>query len=302
MSGDLLSEVGEDRLVEELIQILDNTQQERRDVRVGAGDDCAVIAQPGGEEDLLFKTDAVIEGVHYRPEEDPFAVGAKALKRVVSDVAAMGGKPTHALVTVACSAEVQVDYMRTFYRGLVGAARGFGVAVVGGDTAGLPERSANVFTVSLIGTVPSGKAVLRSGASIGDALYVTGKLGGSLSSGRHLSFEPRIEAGSWLRTQRVSAMMDLSDGLGTDLPRMAGASGCGFVIDHDLLPLHPGSSVEDAIGNGEDYELLVASPHELPGSCPNGLPLTRIGKLVTQGEGQSTTSGWEYFKDQRGAH
>ncbi len=207
----------------------------------------------------------------------------------------MGGRPTHALVTVACQAGVGVDSLRAFYVGLVAAADDHGVAVVGGDTAGLCDGAPSVFTVSLLGVVPAGKAVLRSGARPGDRIYVTGSLGGSFASGRHLSFEPRIEAGTWLRELGVSAMMDLSDGLGKDLPRMAEASGCGFMIDRGLLPLHPGCTVESAIGDGEDYELLVTCPRELPATCPGGLPLTRIGEMVEAGEGQSIEGGWEYF-------
>jgi thiamine-monophosphate kinase len=292
-----LSDLGEDRLVEHLVGLLEADGPRREDVRVGAGDDCAVIACGGRGEDLLFKTDAVIEGVHYLPTDDPGAVGAKAINRAISDIAAMGGRPTHALLTLACPNNVSVDSITLFYRGCVAAARRFDIAVVGGDTAGLPDRNAAaMFSVSLIGGVPAGKAVLRSGARCGDTLYVTGALGGSLSSGRHLSFTPRVEAGCWLRDQGVNAMMDLSDGLGIDLPRMAHASGCGFVIDPDDLPLHAGCTVADAMGDGEDYELLIASAVQLPARCPDGLPITRIGAMAPRGEGHACEGGWEHFK------
>ncbi|MEM1058079.1 MAG: thiamine-phosphate kinase [Verrucomicrobiota bacterium] len=250
---------------------------------VGAGDDCAVL-QPGpGERTLLFKTDAVVEGVHFLPAARPGLVGRKALARNLSDLAAMGGEPWAALVTLAAPSATSVQRVRAVYRGLEQLARQHGVLLAGGETVRAPKL---MLSVALLGRMPRGvRPVLRGTARAGDELWVTGRLGGS-QGGRHLRFEPRLAAGQWLaRRRRATAMMDLSDGLGADLPKLAAASGLGYELDETALPGHRGVTLAQIFNDGEDYELLFTAR---PGTAAKlrrdwpfaDLPLTRIGRLT----------------------
>ena len=305
-----LNDLGEDALVARLIRDLPS----REDVIQGPGDDCAVIRpeqDPTGENltpptDLLFKTDAVVEGVHYLAKELPERVGAKALKRAISDIAAMGGHPEHALITVALRGDVTIEYVDALYKGLGQTAERFGISIVGGETVGLPAGAPNLISVSLTGTVIRGGAIFRSGGSVGDWIFVTGRLGGSLMSEWHLDFEPRLEEANWLReTLRPTAMMDLSDGLAKDLPRLAGQSGTGWQIDPARLPLHDGCSAQAGLGDGEDYELLFTiDPRQTDETWTTHwqnvfpkLELTHIGELTvpTTREGLDPSEGWDHF-------
>lgn len=254
-------------------------------VQVGAGDDCAVIGGPRDARWQLLKTDAVLEHVHFLPDEDPRRIGWKALCRAISDIAAMGGTPAHALITIAAPPSTPVAKVEGIYAGLNRAARRFGVGIVGGETS---RSSGSIFlNVALTGWVARRQCVLRSGGRPGDALYVTGKLGGSLA-GKHLDFTPRLAEAQWLVSHfKPRAMMDLSDGLGADLPRLAAASGCGYEIFLDRLPRNPGCNVEQALSDGEDFELLFAlAPKDVARLEPAWkksfprLPLTRIGELL----------------------
>jgi thiamine-monophosphate kinase len=279
-----LRELGEDRLIARLIRGLALGD----DVRVGAGDDCAVIGAPRAARWELLKTDAVVEGVHFEPGEKMERVGWKALCRALSDIAAMGGVPGHALITLAVPAECELAKLEALYRGLRKAARRFGVSIVGGETSRSPGPL--FVSIALTGWVERSRCILRSGGKAGDGLYVTGRLGGS-RQGRHLDFVPRLEEARRLTAQaKVHAMMDLSDGLGADLPRLAAASGCGYYLDEAALPLTPGCSVAQALNDGEDFELLFALPLkdgvklqlEWKKEFPR-LPLTCIGFLTEPG-------------------
>ena len=255
------------------------------DVRHGAGDDCAVI---GGVRDRvwqLLKTDCVVEGVHFEKMEKPARVGWKALCRAVSDIAAMGGMPKHALITIAVSRDVKMAWLRGIYMGLRAAARRFGVSIVGGETSRSPGPA--FISIALTGEVERARCVTRGGGKAGDLLYVTGKLGGSLA-GKHLDFIPRLAEARWLAENfRIRAMMDISDGLAADLPRLARASGCGFAISEEKIPRARGCTVAQALGDGEDFELLFAvRPADAARleakwrvKFPK-LPLTQIGTLT----------------------
>jgi thiamine-monophosphate kinase len=256
-----------------------------RDVIRGPGDDCAVIGTPRAKVWRLLKTDCVIEGVHFHAGETAEKIGWKALARAISDIAAMGGRAQHALITLAISPEEELKRAKGIYAGLGKCAAKYGVAIVGGETARSPGPM--FISVMLSGEVERHRCVFRSGGEAGDRLFVTGRLGGSLA-GRHLIFEPRDEEGRWLAQRfRIHAMMDLSDGLGADLPRLAQASGCGFQLDEGALPLNPGCTVAEGISDGEDYELLFAlAPREAeqlrilwPRKFPR-LELTEIGILT----------------------
>ena len=294
-----LADLGEDALVKSLVKGL----QTRSDVAVAAGDDCAVIRGGKRGHYLLLKTDCVIEGVHYTADTPPSRVGYKALARAISDVAAMAGKPQHALVTLILEASRSVNYARAIYRGLSRAARQHDIAIVGGETACPAENGGALVSVTLTGIVATRHCCLRSGGRPGDVLFVTGQLGGSLK-GHHLRFEPRVAQAAWLAGNfKPRAMMDISDGIAADLPRLAGASGCGYRIDVQSLPCRRGHSITQALHDGEDYELLFALParnvDRLVGNWKKrfpGLPLSRIGTLTKPGILEpSLAGGWQHF-------
>jgi thiamine-monophosphate kinase len=295
-----LSDIGEDALIERLIRLVPCDPQPA----AGPGDDCAVV-DPGPESPtlLLLKTDALVCNVHFLPETPARAVGWKAVARVVSDFAAMGGRPERFLVTVALPADTAVSWVEDLYRGIGDCLRTFGSVLAGGETSRVPQGSAPVISISATGSVPRDHLVLRSTAKPGQVLLVTGTLGGSLRE-KHLRFTPRIQEAHWLATHfKPAAMMDLSDGLAKDLPRLAAASGCGFRVDRDALPLTPGCLVADAMGDGEDFELLMAiAPDRLPHLLPAwheqfpDLPLTVIGRLVAPGAGEDIKGGWDHFR------
>jgi thiamine-monophosphate kinase len=289
-----LSELGEDAVVQRLTRSLRLNGR----VKLGAGDDCAVVKTAGGLQ--LLKSDCVIEGIHFLPETDPKWIGWKAMCRSISDIAAMGGTPLDALVTLAVRPDTEFKWLKRIYTGLEAAAKIYGINLVGGETAKSPGPF--FLSVTLTGTVDHGKYVGRSGGRKGDWLYVTGKLGGSIR-GRHLRFRPRVAEARWLVSRfPVHAMMDLSDGLATDLPRLAIASGLGFEVDLENLPLHRGSSPENGLRDGEDYELLFALPSAAKKRLETAwrtkfprLRLTAIGRLVENGRTQFSEKGYDHF-------
>ena len=264
------------------------------EVLAGIGDDCAVIrsSHPKGHLELL-KTDALVEGVHFVKGTPWNKVGWKALCRPISDIAAMGGSPHHALITVAAPAHWGSPEWRSLYQGIGKAAREFGVSVVGGETAKSPGPL--FLSVTLTGSVPKQNLKLRSGARPGDLICVTGKLGGSFKSGRHLNFQPRVAEGRWLGGEKgITAMMDLSDGLGSDLPKLANSSGCSFRIAADGLPLNRGCSFYEGVSDGEDYELLLTiaakswpSIQQRWTAASSGVLLTPIGVVLPPDEKSS---------------
>lgn len=225
------------------------------DVVVGIGDDAAVVRRDKRSYWLLT-ADMLVESVHFGSREDRARVGYKAMAVSVSDIAAMGGEPRYALVSVAVPRLGAERTMAALARGMARAARKFGFSIIGGDT----NRGAHLtIDVAMMGVVPHRRLVLRRGARNGDALFVTGPLGGS-RRGRHLDFEPRVQAAHFLtRHFRVHAMIDLSDGLAKDLGRVARASGLGAVLDEDAIPVRRGArGTRAALYEGEDFELLFA--------------------------------------------
>jgi len=280
-----LSALGEDGVVEAITRALPLGT----DVRRGAGDDCAVIGGPRDRRWQLLKTDCVVEGVHFLPGEKSARVGWKALCRAISDIGAMGGVPRHAMITIALHPEVEMKWLRGLYAGIRRAARRFGVSIVGGETSRSPGPA--FISIALTGEVERTRCVTRAGGKAGDLLYVTGRLGGS-QSGKHLDFVPRIREARWLVERfRVRAMMDLSDGLAADLPRLARASKCGFHISEESIPRNRGCTAAQALGDGEDFELLLAI-HPRDSSRLDAawrkafprLPLTRIGALTREAD------------------
>jgi thiamine-monophosphate kinase len=293
-----LSGVGEDRLLAQLLRTLSRNGS----VVLGAGDDCAVVRGSQRGNLQLLKTDCIVEGIHFKAASPPVAVGWKAMARPLSDFAAMSGLPQFALVTLIVPAERTLDWTKKIYRGLEKAARAFGVAIVGGETSRI--KGPAVISVSLTGFVEKGRWVGRSGGKTKDDLFVTGRLGGSLR-GRHLKFWPRIEEARWLTEHfPIHAMMDLSDGLGADLPRLARASGVGFEVDENVLPRNRGCTRSQALNDGEDYELLFAvSPRDsarLRKRWAKKFPhllLTRIGGLDRKSKIENRKwQGYVHFK------
>jgi thiamine-monophosphate kinase len=294
-----LREFGEDKLLVRLLPRLKLGEA----VLAGAGDDCAIVRSPRPNELILLKTDCVVENVHFLPRHDAAAVGWKAMMRPLSDFAAASGLPQFALVTLIAPPQTSVAKIDNLYRGLQRAAAKFDVSIVGGETSS--TRGPITISVSVIGIVEKNRWVSRRGGKPGDDLFVTGKLGDA-GKGKHLRFVPRIEESRWLtKNFSVHAMMDLSDGLGVDLPRLAKACKVGFKIDMAKLPLAPGAKIDNALSDGEDYELLFAiSPRERKRLEKNWrkqfpkLPLTRIGHLNQQSaiSNQQLHAGFVHFK------
>ena len=285
----------------ELIARLTKTLPANENVVIGAGDDCAVLDLGVPEKLILFKTDAVVEGIHFTQETPPEKIGRKALARCLSDIAAMAGTPTAALVTIALPKKFNAEFIGKIYDSLNALAEKTGVAIVGGETTTNPERI--LISIALLGTVPRGKQILRSGAKVGDAIFVTGELGGSLA-GKHLDFEPRLAEARWLAEHfPIHAMLDLSDGLAGDLQHIVNASKVGAEILKMALPTSRAAKLRAkassaakpaalaALTDGEDFELLftIASKNavKLLDAWKKKFPETKlscIGKIVA-GEG-----------------
>jgi thiamine-monophosphate kinase len=316
-----------------------------RGVKLGIGDDAALVDVANGYE-LILTTDMSIEDVHFTRELHPArAVGHRALTRSLSDVAAMGGVPRYALVSLALSDRTRHDWISSFYGGLQALARRFGVRLVGGDTAVVPDRT--FIDVLVAGEVPRGQGLLRSGARAGDLIFVSGRLGLSalglrlLRSKRvgkpllavrakaqarvparlareaveaHLYPEPRCALGRFLSSRGLaSALIDLSDGLSTDLDRLSTASAVGARVWAAKVPgpalPEAADSLELALHGGEDYQLLFTVPPRAASHLPSkfqGQPLYHIGeierargvRLVTL-DGKVQTlgpGGWDHFR------
>ncbi|MEP6698752.1 MAG: thiamine-phosphate kinase [Verrucomicrobiota bacterium] len=286
--------LGENQLLARLLPKLTTNDS----VVVGAGDDCAVVASSSGQQFQLLKTDCIVEGIHFAKEAPPKFIGWKAMARPLSDFAAMSGIPQFALITIIIPGERTLHWVQGIYRGLAEAALLFDVAIVGGETSN--TQGPAVISVSVSGFAEKDRWVTRAGGKVADELFVTGRLGGSLR-GRHLKFTPRIEESRWLTKHfPIHAMMDLSDGLGSDLPRLARASNVGFAVDENALPRHRGCSAAQAISDGEDYELLfaIAPSHSarLQKTWPKKfqkLLLTRIGCLSRKS--QITNRKWKGY-------
>jgi len=281
----------------ELIAKLKRALPTNESVVAGAGDDCAVLDLGVPDKLILFKTDAVVEGFHFTRETPPEKIGRKALARCLSDIAAMAGTPTAALVTIGLPEKFDAEIVAKIYDGMNALAREHGVAVVGGETTTNPERI--LISISLLGIVPRGKQIFRSGAKAGDAVFVTGELGGSLTE-KHLDFEPRLAEARWLAEHfSIHAMLDLSDGLAGDLRHILQASGVGAEIFKSAVPVSRAAKLRAkqsssakpafaaALTDGEDFELLFTVASKDAVKLLDGwkkkfpkLKLSCIGKII----------------------
>lgn len=301
-------------------------------VRLGIGDDCAVLRPKAGEE-VSVTTDLSIEGRHFRLNwHSPESVGHRTLARGLSDLAAMGARPVAAFLSLGLARELTVAedgpaWVERFLDGLLGLAAVHGVPLAGGDLAESPLALADIV---LTGVVPRGQALLRSGAKAGDRIYVTGSLGGAATElaalaadprafrdrrssdgpAPHLFPQPRVKQGIWLRKRGLAtAAMDLSDGLSTDLAHICDESRVAAEINEAALPLGPGATLETALHGGEDYELLFTAdksekvPREIAGVAvteigrirPRETGRPKIGLYTGQGLKALEALGWEHF-------
>jgi len=285
-------------------------------VEVGIGDDGAVINSEGQSQQVIV-TDLLLDGVHFDLAKiSPELAGRKAIAVNLSDLAAMACRPTAAFVSIAIPRNLHSAdaFLASLYDGIEELANRYEFTIAGGDTNAWNGPFA--INVCLTGVPFSKTIVLRCGAKPGDSLYVTGPLGGSLHSGRHLTFEPRLEMSRWLvNNMDLHAMMDISDGVSIDLNRMMEASGTGATIDATSIPIHhdvaESSSADlrlaNALSNGEDFELLFATAG-LPDNAklPHGATLTKIGEvtdhanhcLIKHANGATSPlseSGWQHI-------
>jgi len=332
-----------ERLLIQRIRRLATRQKDS--VRAGIGDDCALLSLPRGHQ-VLVTTDFSLENVHFRREwHPPDAVGHRCLTRGLSDIAAMGGVPVAAFLSLALPPELPQKWVDEFLRGLLKLARRHSLPLAGGDTAQSPGGV--LADITVLGSVPAGKAVLRSGARPGDLIYVTGSLGSSLAAlnelrdgkklkpaahAKHFYPEPRVAVGRWLRDKKLAtAMIDISDGLSTDLSHICEESKVGAVVYEKMLSSVGRSSrfvsghgfsraesvaqrsralapdvLELALHGGDEYELLfTARPDRRVPKEIAGVSVTRIGETVRgrgmklkKGDGSVTSlrpAGWEHF-------
>ncbi len=230
-----------------------------RSVIIGPGDDCAVLAF-NKTHHQLFTCDTIIEGVEFRLTQDPSLIGRKALAVSLSDIAACAGSPRHAVVAMGMPPSMRVDFVDAVVKGMRGIARAFGVNIVGGD---ISRSRLLTITTSVIGVVEKKRLVLRKGARPDEMVFVTGPLGDSLK-GHHLSFTPRVDEARYLaKRYRISAMIDISDGLVQDLHHILAAGSVGAVIYEELIPRRfPSTTLRQALYAGEDFELLFTLPRD----------------------------------------
>ena len=307
-------------------------------VSLGIGDDCALLRPRKGEE-FAITTDLSIAGRHFLIGlHPPEVVGHRAVARGLSDLAAMGAQPVAAFLSLGLPHDLAIakgsvkSWVDRFYEGLLALAARYETSLAGGDLAESPIALADIV---LVGTVPAGKALLRSGARAGDALYVTGSLGGAaaglavlkkwgekrvstaipkrLAAGiaAHLFPQPRVAQGVWLRRKGMAtAAVDVSDGLSTDLGHLCEESGVAAEVDAALLPVHSTANLEEALHGGEDYELLFTAPQraKVPKAI-EGVAVTRIGSIGRRRRGMPQVTlrteketaplapaGWQHFQ------
>ena len=316
--------VGERELIAKIRkQALQKGRRKRGILSLGIGDDCAIL-RPRSKQEIVVTTDLSLENVHFRREwHPPESVGHRCLARGLSDLAAMGARPEAAFLSLAVPEELTGVWLERFFSGLMALAERCQVPLAGGDTAKAPMVIADIV---LLGSVPRGEALLRSGARAGDVLYVTGALGGSAAellaleqhpanfrgtstAGHpHLYPEPRIAAGGKAR-KLATAAIDLSDGLSTDLAHLCMESGLAAEIDAAALPVDARATLEQALHGGEDYELLfTASSKSLIPKQLGGVSIRPIGRMKKRGKGPQVTlerdglrtelvaAGWEHFR------
>lgn len=297
--------MNEHGLIKKIIPML----KQGKEVFKGPGDDCAAIDLGLGEL-LLISTDQLVSGSHYEPSKaSPSQIAVKLLNRNISDIAAMGGIPFSAVLTLASSSKNENFYME-FFKTLSIEAEKWNISICGGDISSSPH---DVFTMTIMGRVEKNRICLRSGASAGDCLYCTGRIGNSYNSEHHLNFTPRLNEARFLAGKYTGTMIDISDGLLADAVHLAEASEKGIALDLNKIPLRRGAVLPGAISDGEDYELLFAVPPSKSGELEEkwsfkNVELTRIGVFTESGKGgifdtggnnltENKKTGFDHFND-----
>ena len=288
----------------------------------GIGDDCAVLQAPIGWQ-LLVTTDLCVEDVHFRRKWHPArSVGHRCLARGLSDIAAMGGEPLACFLSLGLPSKLPQKWADDFLQGVLQLAKRFRTPLAGGDVSSSEKVTADIV---VLGKVPTGEALLRSGARVRDRIYVTGELGssaavlGRLAAGEkvkssaarsHFYPEPRIKIGRWLRRKKLAtAMIDLSDGLSVDLAHVCDESGVSARIETNAIPVARNATLDQALHGGEDYELLFTAPSRvrMPASI-SGIQVTMIGEIRSRRAGAAVelrdpngrtiplkAAGWQHF-------
>lgn len=276
-----LQEIGEHEALRRILHMLGS----HPDLSVGAGDDCAVCHVSGTGQDQVFTTDPIIEDVHFLMSDDPKRIGNKAAGRILSDIAAMGAEPQWLLVNVVAPQTLEFKILEDIYAGMNALCHRFGATIIGGDLSQGSSLELHVFGT---GVLPAGSAILRSGAGIDDEIFVTGPLGES-RMGKHLDFVPRVKEGIYLRQSgMITAMMDISDGLATDLRHILNQSGVGAQLEAEAIPTT--GSIDQALFDGEDFELLFTAPADCADRIYEGwmerfgTKLFRIGKITGESD------------------
>ena len=280
MSSDMLGEFA-------LIDLIKKMAGSPRGVVKGIGDDCAVLPF-GRSQFLLLTCDMLAEGVDFTHRDKPYWIGRKSLGVCLSDIAACGGVPRYALVSLGIPAQAQLNLVKELYRGIIFAARKFKVSVVGGD---ISRADKLVINVCLAGLVKRKNLVLRSGAKKGDIIFVSGRLGGSIYA-KHLRFTPRVKEANYLVNNfKLNSMIDISDGLIQDLGHILKESNQGAVVFEELIPLSADAhKPQEALYMGEDFELLFTLPldeaRRLQKKSVKGLvKFSPIGEIVDKSYG-----------------
>jgi thiamine-monophosphate kinase len=324
-AGGMAKPPGERELIASIRRRADRLLPTSRILTRGIGDDCAILRPKRGEE-LVVTTDLSLETVHFRRDwHPPESVGHRCLARGLSDLAAMGARPEAIFLSLALPGTLTGVWMERFLNGLLALAERHQVPLAGGDTARARQVVADIV---LLGSVPKGKALLRSGARAGDVIYVTGALGGSAAEldmlqrrpaayrkiaeagpwHPHLYPEPRLAAGRKL-LRLATAAIDLSDGLSTDLAHLCEESNLSAEIESDALPIDASAHLQQALHGGEDYELLFTAPKKttMPSQL-GGILIHAIGAMKKCGKGPQVTllqgrkrarlepAGWEHFR------
>jgi thiamine-monophosphate kinase len=253
------------------------------DIVIGPGDDCAVI-EMGLDKLYLLSVDQLVADIHYLKEStSPANIAKKLLKRNLSDIAAMGGEPVHALLAITLSDDIDEEWLKEFFAAISSEAKKWGVSICGGDISSTKNGNESM-SLTISGWVDSDKLLLRSGAKSGDLLYATGKFGKSFESGHHITFLPRVKEAQFLSAEFANSMIDVSDGVLLDSARIAEASKLGLLLNCDKILSRDLASIEQCLTDGEDYELLFSVPKSKSSQLESDWPfsnceLTAIGEF-----------------------
>jgi len=288
-----LSDLGEFGLINRIKEQVGKSSS----VIQGIGDDAAVVAGPS-DKYLLLTTDMLLEGVHFTEKSPARAIGHKAIATSISDIAAMGGKPKYLVISLGMPASASWQFVSGIYQGMAKTAKEFNVSIIGGDTVNSGKM---IINVSMVGIVNKKEVIYRSGARVGDHIFVTGPLGRSLLSKWHLCFVPRVAQAQYLvKKYKPTAMIDISDGLAADLGHIMAESKVGAILEENLIPLRRYAILKEALYEGEDFELLFTLPalqaQKLQNLKKKEHVFYRIGQIVGRKKGMQIKTIKGVFK------